>query len=494
MRFDLSWLSRVRRERPKAPNSGVMVGRTLHGDPVTWPAPRRSHGGHGTVVASTGSGKTVLLARILAERIACGSPSDSIFAIDPKYDLIEHLVGAIAATCPARLNDVVVLSPFKGGFPSNLAKLRVPGTEPDTLAVLLAGLVSDVSGSVGSAGGAGIGARQQQLIGGLLQACLSSEHPAASVLWAIDALRLDGGIGLLASMTRSQRARRTLTGLRPSKELAASCISRMQLAFGYTASLERQMAAGSCISPAELLSDGKICLLDLSGAPMGASSLVTFLASLWGRLFLQSALARPSTQSGSMLTIVLEELPLYVGALNDQIVELLQVGRSKGCELVTISQTFKLLERLAPTLPGVMQANSRFLVGRASPTDAEVFVRHIAAPKGVDEPVSAVRSRVAGQLVGLQQREFLLIDQGQRSRFTSLDVDLESWSAAAMRHQVPIAAAKNLYSSAVPTTDRCTLRDAASSAANSNGARAPSADATTDVPVPPTHRPKTPWE
>lgn len=441
--------------------SGAVLGHDERGRPVALPRPDSERAHHVTCLGTTAAGKTIMLASALVEELAA-DPSMALIAEDPKGDLETHLIAGIAKRAPERLCDLLVLDPFdpEGGYPFNLCRLPLGTTPVDVRAMQLAGLVATVSTSTGAQAHLGAGARQLQLLTELLLAALTVEHPQANVLWALDALTQKNGLKALAKLTTSARAKDFLTHARLQEELRVSTASRLRSGFGATEHLERMMSARDCIDIAERTTAGKVTILAHGRPTGGMVSRQQFHANLDLRLIVDHLLQRPSPWRGNHCRLVIDEVQLVAPALADLMELLLTTGRSRGISVVAASQGTALIRDASPTLLQVLMGNSPTrLIGRLAAPDAELLARELAPAKGVDEPLAAVRSRFIATVTNLPNRSFIRLSAGDATQFNSVDVDLESWEAAAAEHAHAITKAR--YGVRVPEAGpRLTLLDA----------------------------------
>jgi hypothetical protein len=102
-----------------------------------------------------------------------------------------------------------------------------------------------------------------------------------------------------------------------------------------------------------------------------------------------------------------------------------------------------------------------------SAPDADVLVRQLSRAPGVEEPAGNLRTRVAGELTNLQQREFYWFEPGIRRKFRSIDAPIAAWHAAARGRAVELNELRTAAGRDVPTTARRTLQDVIAAAKES---------------------------
>lgn len=446
--------------------SGVPVGILADNSILTWPAPSSVQSSHGTVLAASGAGKTVMVAHAIAEEFAGQDDVEetgaaSYLVVDPKGDLAQHLIGAVADICPERLTNIHYLNPFsQTAFPFNLAKLGRGQTPVDIRAAQLADLVDKASTATGSRKDLGIGARQVDVLLHVLLGAFDTEHQDASVLWALDALTQPQGALHLSNLTRSRRAREFLRTMKLNDELRASCSSRLRSAFAMTEQLERLVSAPGSIQFTELLAPGQLCLVDLGQPPGGLVQLSTFWANLVVRLAIEHLLERPSPWGGHHCRLVIDEAQIVAPVLSDVAELILTTGRSRGISLITLSQGTILLAQASISLLQVLLTNTRHkFIGRLAAPDAELLAREQSKRSGVDESTQVVRERFATRVCNLQDRDFFYLSPGARQRFRTLDIDLASWRQVEVEQADAIGRMKTCHSLPERHGPRVTLKD-----------------------------------
>lgn len=446
------WLGRRRPqfEPASAAPAGVAVGHGDRGAVVVWPAPSSESASHIAVFAGSGAGKSVMVAAaVVAEATAPrapGQPPPALFVVDPKGDLAEHVLMALAATAPARLADVMYLDPFaaRGGFAFNLNRLALGNTPIDIRAMQLANLVAEVSTATGSQRHLGVGARQVDLLTNVILGALGVEHPRASLLLALDALTDHKSLKALGTATSNERVKQFLLSAQLGDELRVSTSSRLRAALAASSSLSAMISAPECIQFAALTAPGSIVLADLGRPVGGLASLQTFYSNLVVRLAVEHLMERPSPWRGHHCRIVVDEAQVVAPVLSDRAEAILTTGRSRGLSLTTITQGTTLLAAASDTLLRVLMTNTptRF-VGRLAAPDAEMLAREQAPARGVDESLGSFRGRFTAAVTSLEDREFFCLTPGRRERFHTIDVDMDAWRAAGERHASAIEAVKS---------------------------------------------------
>lgn len=425
---------------------GVVVGYADDGAPVLWPLPSRQAASHVLIVAGSGAGKTIMLARALVlELLACEALGEPIalLVVDPKGDLVAAILIALAALAPHRLRDVVVLDPFLsgGGFPLNLNRFPLHDTPLAIHALRVAQLASAVSTATGEARHLGTGPRQVELLQRTLHGALSV--PDGDVLLAVEAMLVRQGFKKLAALAADPRAQEILANTYASPDLLASCVSRLRIVFGASEGIERMVSAPGCVDFLELTQPGRICLGDFGRPVGGLPPLREFFANLTARLPIDLLLGRASPSNEHHVRIVVDEAA-SVTALADRAEELLATGRSRALSLFQVIQSPIQMHEVDPAWLRLSLGNtSTVFVGRLAAEDAERLSRGQAPGRGIDESIGAIRGRIAAAVTSMEDREFFALRPGSRVRFRTADVDLAAWQRAADEHRHEIEAAKH---------------------------------------------------
>ncbi|MEQ8272351.1 MAG: DUF87 domain-containing protein [Deltaproteobacteria bacterium] len=441
----------------------AVLGAASDGRVVTWPAPSAERACSAVVLGSSGAGKSVLIASMIAqqielERTAPARKRTANVICDPKGDLAKLVVAGVAALAPDRLvDDLTILAPFERPIPLNVCLAASPHGA-SVRALSLAELVSGTSAALGDHRVVAMGPKQVSLLADVLEGCITARHPARSALWAIDALTVDGGVEMLGALTTSPRARRAL-GARINRDLADSCAARLRAAFSLTEGLEAMVGASSCMDIDALTRAGAITIIDLSGSP---PALRAVWSSILLRAVMDAALARPSPFDGHHLRISQDECHLTAPVLSASVEELSTTGRSRSVSLACLSQGTVLLDRASPALVDVLLTNSPTqIIGRVGAPDAKLLSRFVSPSPGVSESVGAVQSVFAATVANLADRTFIEMTPGGRTRFRSADVDLAAWTEAADRHASAIERAKTRWVLDDTGGERVTLEQAA---------------------------------
>jgi hypothetical protein len=431
---------------------GICIGLGSRGEPVFWPRPSATQASHALVLAASGTGKSVLTAYAVCAQFIESyfqrpeEECETVFLVDPKGDLVSLVFGMIACHAPELLPQVQYLNPFEQGFPFNLNHLEAGNTPLDIRAWQLATLASETSTATGSQRHLGTGARQLDVLTNLLLAALSLDDPQASVLLALDALTMPKGLKLLGSICNSERARQFLLSANLSDELKASCAARLRLAFAATESLEHLVSTPNCISFPELLSPGKLTLIDLGSPTGGLAPLQRFWANLLVRLGVDHLLSRKSPWQGHHARLVIDEAQLVASVLSEQAENLLTTGRSRGISLTLLSQGTVLLKEASNSLLRVLMGNAPIkILGRLSAPDAELMAKEMAPQPGISETTAVMRRRVLGSLTNLPDQQFMFMSPGKREPFIAQWVNLENWESATQYFSAQIQTMTNRF-------------------------------------------------
>ena len=434
----------------QAPNpEDVVIGYKEQGDPVLWLQPSKEAASHNLLLAASGTGKSVMLALAIALEVIGEHNTQkdeartAYIIIDPKGDLVKLIIMALASLNPKLLERVVYLDPFTQGstipFPFNISKLPLGKTPLDVRCLQISNLVNAVSTGVGKQAHLSMGQRQLDTISNCLLGATSTKHPQANLLWSLDSLILKQGMKRLAKITSSKRAKQFLLNTSLSPELQSSCASRLRTAFALTHSLEQIITTNSCLRFNELTAPGSIVLLNLGQPTGGMTELSTFWASLWTQMCFEHLMERESPYPGHHVRLIIDEVQVVAEVLEKTAETILTMGRSKNISLTAVSQGSALISDVSTTLLPVLFSNvNNKIIGRLNAMDTEILAKMIAPGKGVDESLAEVRSKFIARTTNLKDREFMLLQPGQRERFRSADVDMEAWQEAEGKHATEI--------------------------------------------------------
>lgn len=439
-----------RREPPRLGTEGIVLGELVGGGRATWPRPNTQTASHVNVFAASGTGKTVAVAAALLSeyldsiRNSAEGNAESLVIVDAKGDLVSAFLSGLCAHAPQLIENVSYLDPFSEfAFEFNLNKLPLGATPVDIRASQLASLVAQISTATGAQRGiGGAGSRQLDLLQNCILGTLSANHPAANLTWALDALTVPNGMTLLAKLTTSARAKAFLAHTTIGEELRTSCSARLRIALASCEQLERVIAAPGCIDLGALTAPGRIVLVDVGSPPGGVEALTGFYANLVVRLLAQRLLERRSPWAGHHTRLVIDEAQIVAQVLSDIAERVLTTGRSRGISLVTMSQGTTLISSASDTLLRVLMTNAPTkIIGRLAVADADLLAREQALRPGVEESVSALRSRFSTAITSLPDREFFLLQPGGgRARFRSGEVDLATWQSARAQERAAVTA------------------------------------------------------
>lgn len=419
------FLSRSRQRALPPARLGVPIGRTEDNVEIFFPPIEVEKSGHLALLGASGSGKTTLMAEAVVGEIlatAHDRAAGALMVVDPKNDLATGILERLSDR-PDLLGRVHYIDPFQG-VPFNLAHLPTGMVSPDVRAEQLAKLVATTSASRGTDKALGLGPRQIDLLSHLFLACLTSDDPRRTPLWALDALTVKDGFRALASRTKNRRATAYLLNTRPHEDLVVSAAARIRTAFAATERIERSVRAPGCLSFDELLAPGAIVLVALGDPPGGLLELQKIWANLFVRLAVDHLLERPSPYTGHAARLLLEEAHLLGDVLSDVGEVLLTTGRSRKIGVCILAQGTVLLDAASPRLLEVIMNNvAETWIGRVAAPDALLFARSVAPRSGVVDHIREVQEKTAVTITNLPNRSFLALRPGERRRFTSFAVD-----------------------------------------------------------------------
>lgn len=336
-------------DKPAKADGDRLIGTSLHprdkGALVRLPA--RSTTSHVHLIAPTGSGKSVLLARWCTEDAAAGR---SLLVIEPKGDLVTDILAQLPAS---RHNDVVIIEPSADARPVvGLNPLAGPRHDAERRADSMLSLFRAVFGSA-------IGPRSSDL---LLHALIMAS-------------RLDDGslVDVVPILTNDAYRRRVLTDVsdpliiepwaagfdslsEQERMRVVSPVLNKLRAFLSRAPIRRLIGQGQPrFSLDELFTGPKIVLVSLNAGLIGMEP-----ARLIGAIVLQQcweAIQRqasvPAAQRRPVM-VTIDELADFVGALD--FAEVLAKARGMN---VSFTVAHQHLRQLNPNLRAALTANAR---------------------------------------------------------------------------------------------------------------------------------------
>ncbi len=366
----------------------------------------------------------------------------SFAIIDFKDDLAEGLLAGLAAEVPQALENTYFLNPFSrnaGIFPYNLVHADACGTPNDMRARQIAHLVGRASGTGVLA--VALGGRQLELIAALFHAIFECDHPSRSLAWAADALASSDGIGRLASLCRSERARRTLLSLRLPPDVLASTGTRIRSVLSAYQDLENMMSAPTCVNWRNLTSPGTVTICALGKPIGGALELAEFHGNVLVRQCIEFLLAsRTSPTNQPPVTVAIDECQMAASAIHDCLRRVIETGRSRNVQVHLICQGTRALRDASGALFESLLTNCAYtFCGRLSSSDATLFCREALGPS----IPAAAANRIAGELISLPPGEFFFSEgDGKPRRFRGAPPDLNAWRQASVSRAGDIAAVR----------------------------------------------------
>lgn len=464
----------TQRRRASAPGEDqIIIGESTSGTKVTWPRPKIGVNTNALVLGKSGCGKSIMVSAALLKSILLdlrtkpAAQRTCNVVVDAKGDLGGYLLAGLAASGEASelLDKVFFLDPFtKGrGYPFNLRQLD-SRTDKSVLALGLAELCGELSTGMGSQAHLSQGSRQVQILSTLFAAILSSPHPQASPLWALDALqRGRRGFADLAAITSCEKSKQFLMSKQHIPDsLLSSVLARLTTGFALTEHIEKQMSADTCVQMSETIRPGNTVVIDLGNPPNAMVSITRYYASLLVRLIINHALERPSpySENGFGVNICIDESQIVIPAIAPIAQNLLETARSRGVSLTLMTQGTATIRKEAPTLLSSIMSNvEMILAGSLSAADAETLSRELAPSLGVEQSISKLRQDFVARATNLEPRFFNRIGTGERTVFRTADVPLEDWQQATIRCQAQLDAVKSRLAPALRQGPRPQLPD-----------------------------------
>jgi hypothetical protein len=409
--------------------------------------PSTTRAGGGYYLGAAGSRKTTIALHCNIEAIAyeyANVPPEqrrSFLFADLKGDFSELVLGALARI-PGVLNNTNFINPFArngapGQVPINVIRADRCGLPADLLSRQFAHHVGYMSGSGALA--VPLGGRQRELIAATAYAAW--ETPGSSPVWIADALSHPNGLDRLAAICTNDRARSRLQSVRVPPDVLAATGTRVREVICPYAEVENMFGASTSIDWGRLTAPGAVTILNLGDPPGGSIELVEFFANLLIRQCFEFLMfSRQSPWHGHGTTIVIDEANLAAVALQDVLRRVVELARSRNCQLFLICQGTRTLRDASGALFEALITNSRYAItGRLASADAALYVREALGP-GVPP---ATANRIASELISLPPGEFYFSEaNGAPIRFKAVEADREGWARASREKAQEIEAMK----------------------------------------------------
>lgn len=425
----------------------VRVGTTEEGHPYMYELPFTNF--RGQVTGSPGSGKTRMVA-LIAARVAIRALEQgdtSLIAIDPKRELADLILRELAsylgrlprAARRSLLRRVQVFRPFGPRTRSFGLLTRVASVEPMTHAAVIVEALESLT-----RGGMQLGVRQDPALRALLGLAISQNwslielrialHEPLTIVEAAKACPLPD-VQIYFQTRWAREPRSVLDGVASRLDLLLSTASLKGVFSGAGPALDMKGAL-----------EGGVCIVDTSGAPLGAEGAARVLNALVIAAALGFAAFDPARRvSGSSLVVIDEvQVPAVVPSVASTLEALYSRGRSFGIAPLVIHQAVSQLPSdLRLLLDSTVNARIVGQGSRAEMNDAAHWLPSTgllprtrgpgARPSPELELLSEAeeqRERVRA-VAALGARSFFVADHGHGSAriVRSADFDPPQWSA-----------------------------------------------------------------
>lgn len=433
----------VRRSR----EDHVRVGTTAEGHPYSYRVPLSDF--RGQVTGSPGSGKTRMVALIAAQIAirALEQGDTALVVVDPKHELASLVLRALAAYLSglsrsarqAHLHRVQVFRPFGRRTRSFGLLTRVASVEPMTHA----GVIVEALESL-TRGGLQLGVRQDPALRALLALAISQG-------WTLIDLR----VALHEPMTIVDAAKECplpdvriyfqTRWAREPRSVLDGVASRLDSLLS-TASLKGVFSGAGPALDMKAALEGGVCIVDTSGAPLGAEGAARVLNALVIAAAIGFAAFDPARRiSGSSLVVIDEvQVPAVVPSVASTLEALYSRGRSFGIAPLVIHQAVSQLPSdLRLLLDSIVSARIVGQGSRAEMNDAAHWLPSTGllprtrGPGMRPSPELELLSEAEEQrervraLTSLGARSFFVADRGHGSAriVRSADFDPPRWNA-----------------------------------------------------------------
>lgn len=376
--------------------------------------------GHALVQGSSGAGKTVFVETLLAQLLQRDLAQPMIL-IDPKGDLagFDVWLGALSATLPPLererfLGSVQVLAPFRN--PDVELNLLAPtGEEPELQALdvtdaISTGLDSDPS---------------YERLWPLLTCVLAAAIQVGMTLLEVPTLLTDEALQrqvaerLPEGYTKERLLERIKGTPRATIQALLARLDRLLL----TSVARRLLSARRCFSWESRLHRG-ITILNLAEPPAGQAALAQLFGGVLTSRLTRALLARPVNDSTRPLMVVVDEChEVLMRRTGEAMGRLLALVRYKKVAIWNLLQDLVQLERRAPELVPLLQANTRLLfIFASSPSSVRWLAPFVpddllrARPGQRSGAAEAARRAFLDELCRLPQRVALYVNRSAGAR------------------------------------------------------------------------------
>ncbi len=355
----------------RAPGSSIIIGNPVEAPnlSVRLPLAEVAGSGHGVILGATNSGKTyaaTAIARGVLAANAADPDSIGLMVLDHKGDQAELARAAIAelidrlprAEARALIDRVVVLNPFSVAALVPMQVLeREPGVAPEIQAYDATTVINRVGGE--------LGVQQEQYV---YFACLLGVTCGLS-LPEIQRLTYDpAALSSCAARSPSEEVRAFFAN---ERRLSATSLQGVQARLSRLLRLpSARLALGARgnVSFHELLAS-RILIIDVGSPPAGCEDIARFWAGLYTLRLVRGIFARSVAEARRPVACFIDEWQeglLAGGDIAEHYERVLQMARSRGVSFWLTSQSFAGAARVSPTLPRVVQTNTKVQLWFAS--------------------------------------------------------------------------------------------------------------------------------
>lgn len=365
---------REMQDAAREPHGSIVLGSAVEAPhpSVRLPLAEVAGSGHGIILGATNSGKTYA-----ATAIACGvlaanvADPDSIglMVLDHKGDQAELARAAIAelanrlprAEARALIDRVVVLNPFstEALVPMQVLE-REPGVAPEIQAYDTTTVINRVGGE--------LGVQQEQYV---YNACLMGVILDLSLP---EILRLTYDPPAFSACAAGCPREDVRMFFANERRLSATSLQGVQARLSRLLRLpSARLALGARgnVSFQDLLAS-KILIIDVGSPPAGCEDIARFWAGLYTLRLVRGIFARTVAEARRPVACFIDEWQeglLAGGDVAEHYEKVLQMARSRGVSLWLTSQSLAGAARVSPTLPRVVQTNTRVQLWFASSSE-----------------------------------------------------------------------------------------------------------------------------
>lgn len=296
--------------------------------------PLRTLRRHILVNGCTGWGKSGFLLSIILQLLR--RKDTNITLVDLKGGTAHELTMFLASMTQRSPQTLCVIAPFKDACAPLNPLTPIPGLERDVQAIIVANLLTGLID--------GIGQRMYGILLSLLRIVMVLNGSLLDVLRLLS----DEPFVLQVAKLLSGELHHYLTTIFPSEPASSkdSLRSRLDIVLALP-TVRAMLTTKGCITGSDLL-ERRLTIIDLSGAPMGFSSIGNFIGGWLYQLLCAGVFARP--EQATPTTLCIDEWQELVRIGHEDLERVLSLARFKRVNMILANQTLAQISSVSPSL------------------------------------------------------------------------------------------------------------------------------------------------